>query len=147
LTTDTLRHVALSGSVGRSESDSGTTIALTEPGEIAPGQSRQQVVAAEVSAPSIGTMTWRVVASGAGPTVTTTLSTRHRPVMLLALLMILVLVIAAFVFRRLVLRRAAREAAKADDAIDLGSFDAPQSDEDEAADSEHDHRQPVSAAS
>lgn len=106
LTTDTLSHVAASGSVGRSANDSGAAIALADPGEIGPGQTRQQIVSAKLSAPSIGAMKWRVVVSGAGPSVIATVSTQHRPVLLLVLLIMLVLDLGGFVLRRLVRRRA-----------------------------------------
>jgi hypothetical protein len=115
LTTDTLRHVGLSASVGRKASDSGMPIEFDRPAEIGPGQTWQQVVPFTLSAPSIGTMKWRVVVSGAGPTVTAVNSIRHRPTLLLVLITILVITIATMISRRRMRRRAARQKPGSDD--------------------------------
>ena len=125
LTTELLRHVAVSGSVGRGEEDSVVSVPLADPGEIGPGQTRKQVVTVKIPAPTFGSLHWRVAASGAGPTVTVISTTRHRPLMLTVLAMILVLDVAFYLIRRRMRRRTAREAAQREDPIDIEVSEDP----------------------
>lgn len=108
LTTEPLRQLQLFGSVGRSDDHQLATLALDDSIEIGPGQTWKQVVRAEVPAPSVSNVEWQVVASRAGPTITATSSTRHRPVLLMILAMVLVVDLAVLVIRYRMRRRAAR---------------------------------------
>ena len=107
LKTEPLHRVKLSGWVGRSANDQLATLALDDPGEIGPAQTWQQVVTVRVPAPTVGSFEWRVAASGAGPTVTTPLTTRHRPLLLILLLVVLIGDVAYLVMRARMRRRAA----------------------------------------
>ena len=106
LTTETLHHVTLFGSVGHSAEDEIATLDLDNPGELAPGQTWTQVVAAEVPAPSLSSIHWQVVASRAGPWVVATATTEHRPVLLLILAMALVVSFSLVAIRYRMRRRA-----------------------------------------
>ncbi|MGZ4763322.1 MAG: hypothetical protein ACXV7I_12865, partial [Ilumatobacteraceae bacterium] len=66
---------------------------------------------ARVPAPSFRRFHWQAVVSGAGPTVTAEVSTRHRPVLLLLVLVVLVADVGFIVIRKRMRRRAAREKA------------------------------------
>jgi hypothetical protein len=115
LTTDTLRRVKLSGSVGRSSNDILANLDLKDPGELAPGGSASQTVTAKLPAPTLGTFVWRVPASGAGVTVVGTKSMRPRPVLLILLVLLFVADIALLVIRSRVHRRAAQVVEVLDD--------------------------------
>ena len=121
-TTSPLKQVRLSGSAGRGSDDNIATLVLDDPGLIAVGQTWQQTVIAKVPAPSFGAVTWRVAASGAGPAVVTTKSTRHRPTLLVVLALVVVLNLGLLAIRWRVRRRvarAARRAAAHSDVIDV----------------------------
>lgn len=118
ITTELLHQVTVFGSVGRNANDELASLALDDPGEIAAGQTWKQVVSVEVPALSLGSLEWRVVASGAGPSVTTTSATRHRPVLLLLLAMALVIDLSVLAIRRRMRRRRASEAGHQRDALD-----------------------------
>lgn len=110
-----LSNVAVAGSAARAD-DQLTVLELDDPGAIAPGQTWQQVVSADVPAPSIGSIEWKVTVSGAGPTVTAIETTRQRPVLLITLAMLLVIDVSVLAIRGTVRRRAARVAS-----VDEGS--------------------------
>jgi hypothetical protein len=133
LTTEVLRRVAVSASVGRGADDSVARIALGGPGEIGPAQTRREVVSVEVPAPTFGGVTWRVAASGAGPAVNATKVTHHRPTLLIVLVTALVLDLMFLVVRSWRRRRAARHAQRVDDEHNDGVLD--DRDPDEAQDS------------
>lgn len=118
-----LSNVAVAGSAVR-DHDQLATLELDDPGSIAPGQTWQQVVSAELPAPSIGAIEWKVTVSGAGPTVTAIETTRQRPVLLIALAMLLVVDVSVLTIRRRVRRRAAHADAH-DDALDDVHDDSP----------------------
>jgi hypothetical protein len=109
LTTGTLHHVTLFGSVGHGAGDEIAPLDLDNPGELAPGQTWTQVVAAEVPAPSLSSVQWQVVASLAGPRVVATATTKHRPVVLLILTMVLVVSFSLLAIRYRMRRRALQE--------------------------------------
>ena len=119
-----LQQVRLSGSAGRDASDNLTELPLDDPGLIAVGQTWQQTVAVVIPAPSFGAVQWRATASNAGPPVATSITTQHRP----WLLILLVLVAAgsiALVFLRWVVRRRAERDARDAEAADASPGDAP----------------------
>ena len=111
LSTGPLRQVHLFGSVGRNAKDELATLMLKDPGEIGAGQTWKQVLSAEVPAPSLSTIQWQIVASRAGPLVTATSTTRHRPVLFMVLMMALVVDISLLAIRSRMRRRAALEEA------------------------------------
>jgi len=106
-----LTKIKVYGSAGRQSDNNLAELDLDDPGALAPGQTWTQTVSAVVPAPSFGSVDWSVTASGAGPTVTSTSSTRHRPVLLIVIVMLLAVDIA-FLLIRLVVRRHATKAAK-----------------------------------
>ena len=111
LTTGPLRQVHLFGSVGRNAKDELASLTLKDPGQIDAGQTWKQVLLADVPAPSLTTIQWQVVASRAGPLVTATSTTRHRPVLFMSLMMALVVDISLLAIRSRMRRRAALEEA------------------------------------
>lgn len=113
-----LSHVTVAGSVGRNAGSDLATLELDDPGELDPGESWQQVVSAEVPAPTFGKFVWRVAVSGAGPTITATDTTQHRPLLLLLLAMLLVLDVSLLAIRFAMRRRAAHDAARGHDVLD-----------------------------
>ena len=129
LTTGPLRQVHLLGSVGRNAKDELASLTLKDPGEIGTGQTWKQVLLTDVPAPSLSTIHWQVVASQAGPSVTATSSTRHRPVLFMVLMMGLVVDISLLAIRSRMRRRAALETAGLADDHDDGlevQGDAPE---------------------
>jgi hypothetical protein len=133
ITTEPLNHVTVFGSAGRNADDQMVVLTFDDPGEILPGQTWKQVVPASIPAPSLSKVQWTVVASRAGPWVTATVTTRHRPVLLLSLSMLFVLDISFLLIRRRMRRRMAREALIDDDAADVDLLDgnqAPSDDDD-----------------
>jgi sortase A len=123
---ETLRNVAVFASVAKSAQEEIATLALEDPGAIGPGQTWTQVVSTEVPAPSISKVQWQVIVSGAGPQVTSAITTRHRPVLLMLLLMVLVIAVWLLVVRTWLRRRARRELDRRGD----GGFDGQRSDVD-----------------
>ena len=99
-----LHRVAIAGSAARSN-DQLATLALDDPGEIAPGRTWQQVVSAVVPGPSFGTLEWRIDVSGAGATVTANATTRERPLLLMMMAMLLVADLFLLAIRFTVRRR------------------------------------------
>ncbi|MBI4934304.1 MAG: hypothetical protein HY828_10525 [Actinobacteria bacterium] len=116
LTSEVLSNVALSGSVGRGESDELAALDLVDPGSIGPGQSSTQTVNVMVPSPTFGTFNWRVTASGAGPSVTTIATARPRPWLLILAVLAIVLIVALLIIRVVVLRRLRRAASAQGDA-------------------------------
>lgn len=108
-----VRGVTLAGSGGRGSDKFLASFELGDPGAIAPGQTWQQVIQAEVPALTFGEVQWQVVASGAGPAVTSTDVTDFRPMLLFLLVMVLILDLAFLAIRFTMRRRAAREAEAA----------------------------------
>jgi hypothetical protein len=98
-TTTPLRQVRLSGSVGPNSQERLTTLDLDDPGLLGVGQTWEQTVAAVVPAPSFGEFEWQVAVSGAGPTVVATVTTTHRPWLLIALVLLAVVSFFAVVIR------------------------------------------------
>jgi sortase A len=124
LTTGPLRQVHLYGSVGRNAKDELATFTLKEPGEIGAGQTWKQVLLADVPAPSLSTVQWQIVASRAGPSVTATSTTRHRPVLFMLLMMTLVVDISLLAIRSRMRRQAALETMSEGDDFDDQPADA-----------------------
>ena len=105
---ETLRAAQLSGTAKRSETDTLAVLEFADPGPIAPGQTWQQTVTVVVPSPSFGAVQWQVAVTGAGPTVKADTGTRHRPLLLIVLVMTAVVLIATVLMRRMMLRRAIR---------------------------------------
>jgi hypothetical protein len=111
--TVSLDKIKVYGSAGRKEDNNLAELDLADPGPLPAGQTFSQTVSAVVPAPSFGNVEWSATASGAGPTVTTTASTHHRPTLLIMILMFLIIDIGLLVTRLLV-RRHARRAQRAE---------------------------------
>jgi hypothetical protein len=112
VSTTPLRQVRLSGSAGRNTADDSlVSLELDDPGLIGVGQTWQQTLNVVVPAPSLGTVEWQVAVSGAGPTIIATHTTKHRPWLLIVMMVILVASVTTLLIRWRVRRRAEREAA------------------------------------
>ncbi|MGZ4724123.1 MAG: hypothetical protein ACXV8L_07920 [Ilumatobacteraceae bacterium] len=111
LTTEPLSHLSVYAALRHNEDEELTTLPFGKPDVLGPGQTWTQVVPARVPAPSFRRFHWQAVVSGAGPTVTAEVSTRHRPVLLLLVLVVLVADVGFIVIRKRMRRRAAREKA------------------------------------
>ncbi|MCB0999988.1 MAG: hypothetical protein KDB40_11890 [Acidimicrobiales bacterium] len=105
--TSGLRDVQLSATATRG-ADIVASLPFDDPGQIGVGQTWSQSVVAEVPAPSFGDVEWRVVASGAGPTVTDELTTTHRPWLLIGVVLLVVFNIGVLLMRWRVRRRVER---------------------------------------
>ena len=103
-----LADVRLSGSVRRGAESLGELV-LDGPGPLGVGQSWRQTVETEVPSPSFGEVEWYVLASGAGPSVESTLVTSHRPWLLILMVLIIVVNIGILLMRWRVRRRRERE--------------------------------------
>jgi hypothetical protein len=108
-----LQQVRLSGSAGRNASDNLTELPFDDPGLIAVGQTWQQTVAVVIPAPSFGAVQWRATASNAGPPVATSITTQHRPWLLILLVLVAVGSLGLVFLRWLVRRRAERDEQRA----------------------------------
>lgn len=111
--TQTLEHLALSGSVTSWSDNEAAILELDVPAGLQPGETWSRQVVAEVDAPALGRFRFEVVAAGAGPTVMVASSLSNQPRVLWALLAVLVLdvvVAADRGIRRASRRRAAIEA-------------------------------------
>lgn len=125
ITTTPLSHVQISASAGHGKSDDSlVSIDIDDPGLIGVGQTWQQIVSVEIPAPVFGKTEWRAVVSGAGPVVTARSVTKHRPWLLMALVM-LVLFNGWLLFVRWRTRCRERRAATVPDEADLGTIDGP----------------------
>jgi len=111
---ETLRAAQLSGTAKRSETDTLAVLEFADPGPIAPGQTWQQTVTVVVPSPSFGAVQWQVAVTGAGPTVKADTDTRHRPLLLIVLVMTAVMLIATVLMRRMMLHRAIRSVTESD---------------------------------
>ena len=129
LATTPLKQVSVSASAGRSAADDSlVSLELEEPGLIGVGQTWQQTVAVVIPSPAFGSTEWRAAVSGAGQTVVGTSTTKHRPWLLIVLVMVVVLNTSLLIIRWRMRRRAAREAllpgdAGSDLAIDETAID------------------------
>lgn len=119
--TELVDRVALSGSAGRTADNELTTVALVAPVLLEPGQTVSQTVVADLPAPVYGSVEWRVVASGAGPTATALDSTSHQPILLIVLTAILLVDVVIIVVRLVTRRRRNRQ--DPNDADNQSSFE------------------------
>jgi len=106
--------VSLAGSVGRG-GDQLAELTFDDPGTIEPGRTWQQVVTTKVPGPSLGTLQWRVDASGAGPTVSAASTTAQRPTLLIVIVLFLVADVFILAIRFL-MRRHRRTLSRVSDA-------------------------------
>jgi hypothetical protein len=115
LTPEPLHQAAVSGFVSRKADENLASLDLSAPGEIGVGQTWTQTVLIVVPAPSFGGLTWWATVSGAGPTVTATSTSRHRPVLLLAMAAFLVVDLGLLTIRFRIRRRVAKGLTSIDD--------------------------------
>jgi hypothetical protein len=85
---DSLRTVKVHGLVERGGAE--ITSFDLEPGMIGPGQTWTGEVAVSLPSPSFGAYDWTVTASGGGPVVSGTVTSNHRPVLLVVFVALLV---------------------------------------------------------
>ena len=130
LTTESLHLARVSGYVSRGENHTVATLPFSDPGEIGVGKTWKQTVAITVPSPSFGELAFHTAVSGAGPTVTADSMTRHRPILLIVILMLLIIDIGLLLMRFAIRRRIAREATLAEATNIEGAIDATASDED-----------------
>jgi hypothetical protein len=124
LATTPLKQVNVSASAGRSATgDSLVSLDLEDPGVIGVGQTWQQTVTVVIPSPAFGTTEWRAAVSGAGPTVVGSSTTKHRPWLLIVLVLVVVMNISLLLIRWRMRRRVARQALQPDDAGLQGSID------------------------
>lgn len=128
--TTPLKQVKASGSAGRrAADDSLVTLDFADPELLGVGQTWQQTIVAVVPAPLFGSVEWRVAVSGAGPTVNSTSTTRHRPILLIVMILVVVFNVFLLILRWVVRRRIVRQ-AKRSSADPVGAvIDATSSDE------------------
>ncbi|MCU1366476.1 MAG: hypothetical protein JWN39_2115 [Ilumatobacteraceae bacterium] len=105
-----LTKIKVYGSAGRQSDNNLAQLDLDDPGALAAGQTWHQTVSVVVPAPSFGTLDWTVTASGVGPTVTSTSTTKHRPMLLIVIVMLLAADIAFLLVRMLIRRHATKDA-------------------------------------
>lgn len=109
--TETLRHVGVTGSVGRDGDDDVATFEIPDPGRLDPGQSWEHIARAELPAPVIGGVTWHVAVSGAGQTAAADHVTSHLPGALIVLAVVFVADMCTLAWRYVVRRRRRAESA------------------------------------
>ena len=106
-----LRSIQVTGAATR---DAGkqtlVSLDLDDPGQLRVGQTWQQTVDAVIPAPLFETVSWRVNASGAGPSKSAEVDTKNRPLALIILVALIVLDLAYLLQRNIARRRAARDA-------------------------------------
>lgn len=120
-TSDVLSGVVVAGTAGRTRNDDVAGLDLPAVGPLEPGQTWVYTAYPTVPAPAIGDFVFQVVASGAGPSVTTDQSVRSFPVGLVVLGVVFAVDVVAIIWRRLARRR--RQDAGADDGGPIA--DAP----------------------
>jgi hypothetical protein len=122
-----LHDLLASGAVGRGSNDTIQSFELAQMPAIAPGFVWQQKLRITLPAPSIGDYHWRLSVSHNGVPVTQELVTRHRPWLLIALVLFILFDITALIVRGR-LRARAKRAAAAEIANGSGAVDASTSD-------------------
>jgi len=124
--TERLEHIVLAGAAGRSRDDDSTALELPVPGPLDPGQTWEQVVRSELPAPVLGGFVWEVTASGAGPSVTASDTTRSWPLGFVLLVLVFLGTVGAIVWRRIARHRALDAD---DDAEDMDGHSGERRDE------------------
>jgi hypothetical protein len=122
-----LHDLLAAGAVGRSSNDTIRAFNLEPMPAIAPGFVWQQKMRITLPAPSFGDFHWRLSVSHNGVPVTQELVTRHRPWLLIALVLFLLFDVVALIVRGRVRARAKRPPA-AEIANGSGAVDASTSD-------------------
>jgi hypothetical protein len=118
ISTYTLKSVRASTTFRRGADDSWRSVEIEDPGVVTPGQTWSQSAYVTVPAPSFGDVDWQVVVNGAGPNVSASSSTTHRPVLLIIAVLLLVVLIGLLLMRVLMRRHRAKPADEADEAVE-----------------------------
>jgi hypothetical protein len=106
-----LRGVQLTARAGRRANDQARVIKIVPPPVLAPGASWTHIQKVTLAAPVIGRFIWHVEASGIGPAAQGEATSRHRPLLLMLLILVLVADVTAMAVHRV--QRAARKGAEA----------------------------------
>jgi len=109
--TSTVRAPHLGLAVGRDAEDEIQTIDVPALGDLAPQESKRQVVRTQLPSPVYGAVVWRATTTAYGLTTTATASTQNRPLLLVvfaALFSACVLALVLRVFLRMVRRARGR---------------------------------------
>jgi hypothetical protein len=120
-----LHDLVATGAVGRSATDTVQAFDLAQLPPLPPGFVWTQKLRITLPAPAIGDFHWRLSVSHNGVPVTQELVTRHRPWLLIALVLFIVADIAALVIRGRLRARARTAAAAAAAAADAEAVGAP----------------------
>lgn len=113
-TTSAVESFALSGFAGRNANEELITLDLDAPASLQAGETWRQTLEAEAPALTFGEVQWQVTASGAGPSVTATDTTRAVPWLLWLLGAILVIDLLILLVR-FVMRMVRRNRQEPDD--------------------------------
>lgn len=105
-TAEPLDGVEVAGAATRGDADV-ASLALPDPGRLAPGQTWQHVVRSTLPAPVVGDFAWEVTASGAGPAVHAAAQTKAAPIVLVVLVALFAGDLTAIALRPLRRRRLA----------------------------------------
>jgi sortase A len=112
-----LEGLTLTGSVGRDPTEIAQTLELVPISQLAPGQTAQQVVHAELPGPAFGEELWQVSVSGSGVSGTASDTTTKRPLLLIVLIVVLVIDVVVLLVRFVVRRiRKIRNRPRDDDS-------------------------------
>ena len=116
-----LGEVVVTGSFGRSADDFLGELELTAPGELAPGQTWQQVLRVTVPAQFVGSVTWRLDAASGTSRDRAGTVTDQRPSMLIALVLLLVADVGVLLIRWRIRRRRGAVRARGTPSMTTGS--------------------------
>jgi hypothetical protein len=119
-----LHDLVASGAVGRDANDTVQAFDLAQIPPLPPGFVWRQKMRITLPAPTIGDYHWRLSVSHNGVPVTQDLVTRHRPWLLIVLVLFIIADVAALVIRGRLRARAKREAAAA--AVDTSAESSPE---------------------
>ena len=112
ITTETLDGVVVRARVASRLGDDAAPMRFDTPGPIEPGQTWTQTIETKLSAPHMGTFTWKVSASGAGPIVDDTYVNDAVPAILYSFVALLLLDVVVLLVRMVRRRRRARRAVR-----------------------------------
>lgn len=105
--TAALSTLRVSATYGRDETDVIGPVPLTDPSAVDAGRTWQQVSSVVIPGREFGTLQWRLEVAGAGDTVQATTTTRHRPTLLMVLVVLVVGDVAFLAIRARIRRHAA----------------------------------------
>jgi len=99
VSTANMNDLVLLGTASRGGKPVLTSLPLARPDSLAPGQRWAQLIRVDMPAPTLGDVTWQVTVTHNGVPVMATAVSRHRPWLLIAVLVFLVVDVAALLIR------------------------------------------------